>query len=499
MAEGGALRELMVMLGFAVDQSGVRNVERAVDGIKGKLEKLSEIAEGVLAAFAVEKIGEFLVSTAENAERTALAAEKLGMGVEQFQKLGYAANQVGISAEQAAHGFTFLQRAMAGSADGSKEQAAAFEQLGIHVKDADGKTRDTNEVFGEVADKFHAMTDPAKKAQLSFKLFGRAGAELIPLLNKGGEAIRQFGEDAEALGAVQDESFFETAERFMSVFKAIKAAIRGLLNTAAKPLLDVFGKVMEHLVGWYKQNQRLLTQGVSAWFQALADVLGVVAQFLEPVVALIGFIIGGFAQLNPWVVALTVAGVALVLAWSPLLVLFGLIGLIIEDVYGYFTGKESLTGDLVKSLKDLWATLGLSLPKNGFIGFLIDLMSTGLPLLKSTIEDILLLFGALLSKPSELPSVFKHILGDIGEQGSNWITGVGGVLKQAPSQIFGGGAGAESATSNSSTVAPTTNITVHAQTNASPADIAGAVSSAMDEHHDKNMRAAYSALTPAAQ
>ena len=496
MAEsGGVLRELVVLLGFEVNEQSLQKADGVISNLKESLKGLAQFAEVALVGLGIEKVAEWLHQTAESAEQTALAAEKLGMSTEQYQKLGYAAEQVGLSVEGVAHSFSFLQRAMAGAADGSKEQAGAFAQLGIHVKDAEGKTRDTNEVFQEVADKFKDIADPAKKAQLAMKIFGRAGVELIPLLNKGGEAIRQFGEDAESLGAINNEAFFESSENFLQTWKQIKVAFTAVSRAAAGPLLAALGHIMGGLVGWWKANQKIITSGVDKWFKAFGDVLEIVAQFLDPIFALLGMVATGLSQLNPFVVMLTAAGIALLLAWSPALVLFGLLGLILEDIYTYFKGGDSLTGDLVKSLKDLWNQLGLSLPKDGFLGYLANVV---LPAIKNGLEDISVIIGALLSNPLELPSVIKRI------------------ATTSHDEMFGNGASADTAANpwklkadnvgngdrllsdQALSVSPVNNITINAQTGATASDIAGHVTQALDDHHDKKMRETYNALVPAA-
>ena len=61
----------------------------------------------------------------------------------------------------------------------------AFRALGISLKDNGGNVKTSGDLFLDIAQKFSKMEDGAAKTALAIRLFGRAGAELIPLLNQG--------------------------------------------------------------------------------------------------------------------------------------------------------------------------------------------------------------------------------------------------------------------------------------------------------------------------
>jgi hypothetical protein len=85
-----------------------------------------------------------------------------------------------------------------------KAASEAFQKLGVTIKNQDGTLRGSDAVLLDIANKFKTMTNPVEKTALAMKLFGRSGAELVPLLSKGGDAIEElkvkmttaFAEDA---------------------------------------------------------------------------------------------------------------------------------------------------------------------------------------------------------------------------------------------------------------------------------------------------------------
>src|SRR5690606_39491274 len=55
--------------------------------------------------------------------------------------------------------------------------------LGVSVKDASGNVKDQETIFNESVVALQNMEDGTEKAKLANDLFGRSGAEMMPLLN----------------------------------------------------------------------------------------------------------------------------------------------------------------------------------------------------------------------------------------------------------------------------------------------------------------------------
>lgn len=117
-------------------------------------------------------------------------SQATGITVESLGGLGFAAGQNGGSLEGVASAAGKLNKTLAEAAAGSKEALEPFKLLGISIKDAAGQTKNADVVFAEVADRFKTFNDGPEKSALALKLFGKAGAEQIALLNEGGDALR---------------------------------------------------------------------------------------------------------------------------------------------------------------------------------------------------------------------------------------------------------------------------------------------------------------------
>jgi hypothetical protein len=159
-------------------------VGRGIDGIKSGYLGLAGAATTAFAAIGAVSIINQLDELGDLEKKTGIAAQKLG-------GIGFAAQQAGGDMKTAAGGFAKLNKTLAEAAAGNKDAAEPFRLLGVEVTDAAGKTRAADEVFVELANRFEEMEDGPEKAALAIRIFGKQGAELIPLLNEGGKKLQE--------------------------------------------------------------------------------------------------------------------------------------------------------------------------------------------------------------------------------------------------------------------------------------------------------------------
>jgi len=120
-----------------------------------------------------------------------------------------------------------LAKSAVAAAKGHKEQAEAFDALGISVRDTAGNIKTVEQLALEIADKFSTMRDGAEKTALSIAIFGKAGANLIPVLNRGSEGIAELTKKAEEMGLKLSGEAAEGLAEIAEKTKLFKAAIEG--------------------------------------------------------------------------------------------------------------------------------------------------------------------------------------------------------------------------------------------------------------------------------
>ncbi len=164
-------------------------------------------------------------------------AEKSGIAVEKLSALRYAGEVTGTPLEALATGIRKLGQNMAAAAGGAKEQAAAFDAVGISITRADGSLRAQDEVLGELATRFAGYEDGAAKSALAMELFGKQGEALIPLLNQGASGIDNLRQEGEKLGAVFGSTLAKQAADFNDNLTRLRLSGEGARMTFAGELL----------------------------------------------------------------------------------------------------------------------------------------------------------------------------------------------------------------------------------------------------------------------
>jgi hypothetical protein len=152
----------------------------------------------------------------DKADELGKAAQRMGIPVEQLSTLASAAGKSGIGIEQLSTSVSKLSKNMSALAGGklTGDAEAAFEALHVSVTKAGGGLKGTSDIIVELAGKFAGFEDGAAKSALAIAIFGKSGAEMIPLLNKGSEGLRSMMEEAQRLGLVIDEKTAKSAEAF---------------------------------------------------------------------------------------------------------------------------------------------------------------------------------------------------------------------------------------------------------------------------------------------
>lgn len=176
-------------------------------------------------------------------------AQKVGLSVEALSRLEYAARLSDVSLETLSTSLTRLSNNLGQVAQGSKGPAAsALAALGIAATDATGKLRASDEVLADIAERFVRMEDGTTKTALAVQLFGRSGAELIPLLNSGRDGLKEMADEADRLGITLDTQATKNAEIFNDNITRVNAAVEGVVNTITTAALPVLTYLSEKFV-----------------------------------------------------------------------------------------------------------------------------------------------------------------------------------------------------------------------------------------------------------
>ncbi|MCA9775053.1 MAG: phage tail tape measure protein [Myxococcales bacterium] len=369
---------------------------------------------------------------AKTGDDAAKMARRTGLAVESVTALGFAARQSGADASQLESGFKRMARSTDDLRRGLSTAVDAYGALGISIKDLDGLSPE--ESFLLIADRLSQVADASQKSALAQQIFGRAGAQLIPLLDQGAAGIRGLMQEARDLGIVMSSEDAAAAENLTDAIGRVKSTFVALAQTigaSIAPALTAAANTIARIVGiirrWIDQNRAIVATiaavgaGVAAAGAAIVGV-GLAANVAAFAIAGLGTVIGIVgavlaAVLSP-IGLVTAAVIALGVGTA---VYTGVAGKAVEALKHAFAALKVEVGDTVSAIAS--ALVGGDLETAGeLIG---ELLAVGFEAGKAKVLDILTDLGSesakkvvelgtqLRTRWTDITYAIRDILGDL--------------------------------------------------------------------------------------
>lgn len=205
-------------------------------------ESITLMRDAFLLDRAYEAISGMIEKTVDLGMELGHLSKQTGISVQDLSVLRFASQETGVEFDTLTKGFKKLASGIFDWEHGTKSAGYAFADLGISLKDVQAKGQDMYAILAMVADKFKDMPDGPEKSAIATKLFGRAGVELIPILDQGSAAISEYRTKAEELGVELNSSMVEKMEEVHRKSAEMKAAFQGL----ALELTSVFAPALQN-------------------------------------------------------------------------------------------------------------------------------------------------------------------------------------------------------------------------------------------------------------
>ncbi|WP_263377695.1 phage tail tape measure C-terminal domain-containing protein [Granulicella paludicola] len=176
-------------------------------------------------------------------------AEITGTSTEMFSKLAFAAKQSGVPLDTVRTSLERLSKTAYSAQNGQKEAIAAYDALGISVKDLQGPLKDSGSLLLAVSKSLDKFGEGTAKAGLEQKLLGRSGAELAPLLKQIATGFDTASEQATLFGVVIGDKTAAQAKRLHESMTALESVALGfslrLLDGVSPALEDATNKILK--------------------------------------------------------------------------------------------------------------------------------------------------------------------------------------------------------------------------------------------------------------
>jgi len=255
--------------------------ESSAAGIGGAFSKAGGMVAAGMAVAGVAAIG-FAIKSADTFKNVGMETLKLqrytGGTAESMSKLRFAAQQSGVDTDKLAKSLGFLSKNVASG-------KVNFDQYGIATLDAHGKTLPLNDILMNVAAKFEHMPNGVDKTAEAIKIFGKAGADMIPMLNKGKDGLMALESQAQKYGLVLTAQNIVAVKAATAAHREQTAAMQGLQVQIGANVLPVMTRLTkaftEGLISVMPTVTGIMNATVIPAFSAFATVISTGAQFVE--------------------------------------------------------------------------------------------------------------------------------------------------------------------------------------------------------------------------
>mgnify|MGYP003663871251 FL=1 len=176
-----------------------------------------------------------------NIDRLGKVSKTTGFAAETLQKFQFAAEQSGITADNAALALRRFARRLGEAQKNTGELLPALKKLGIETRDSAGNLKSAEQVLFEFADGIGKTENASEALALAFKAFDSEGAELVNVLRDGSAGLNEFFNEADRLGFVLSTSAIQGVEDFNDSFGKLKMTVTGLsrqFTSALAPVLE---------------------------------------------------------------------------------------------------------------------------------------------------------------------------------------------------------------------------------------------------------------------
>ena len=260
------------------DQKAIETLKNTEKQGETTASKLGDIAKkGVMVgtavaagvATAVGALVGMVTKTSETADRIDKLSAKTGLSKQAFQEWDYVLGQNGIEIEKMQTGMKTLTANMDAAASGNENMAGTFDALGVSVTNADGTLRNQEETMNDVILKLADMPNGTEKARLATELFGKAGVELMPMLNNGAEGIEQLKERSHELGLVMSDEAVNAGVVFGDTLDDVKDSLGMVVTKVGSEVMPIVQKMLD----WVLANMPTIQSVASKVFEVIGQVV----------------------------------------------------------------------------------------------------------------------------------------------------------------------------------------------------------------------------------
>jgi len=390
------------------------NDSALVKGLKSAQEKLKKFGMGLsaigggMSALSGAILGPMAASVhvfSESGDELSKLSDRTGVSVEALSELRHAAGQSDVSVGDLQNGLLKMSKTLGEAATGSDSAIEALASLGLRIEDLQSLSPDLQ--FEALAQAIGGVSDPALKTKAVMDIFGKSGANLLPLMTQGAAGVKALRQEARDLGlqvsgadAAAATLYGDTLANLWSVIKDVSFEIGAALAPALTALIQTVTPIVVGIAQWIGQNRELVvwiagvaaavgaagaalvsfgvaSLALSAAIGGLISLGGVLAAVFAAIVSPVGLVIAAVVALGAAIATQTEWGVSMV-GWlgEQFSALLGTVTRTIGNIVGLLqAGQLGAAMELAWTAIDAAWQTGISGLKNLWTDFTTSLLN----------------------------------------------------------------------------------------------------------------------------
>jgi hypothetical protein len=241
----------------------------------------------------------FTKSTVDAGDKLDEMSKRVGLSVDAFAQLQFAAAQADVDTEAFASAMDQFNKRLGEAKAGGGPLLSFLKKvspaLAMQVRGA----KSTEEALGLMTSAFEKVEDPGKRAALAAAVFGKSGLQMGQFLGQGNKAIDEQRKKYFALAGSQAK-FAEESGELDNTMRETEIAFEGATRALAVEFFPVFKELATSLRDFLSANRAGLQKwaretgaAISAWVQGgglqrLTNTLGDIASTVGTVVTALG-------------------------------------------------------------------------------------------------------------------------------------------------------------------------------------------------------------------
>lgn len=260
------------------------SMKTTMNGMAGLNASSLAIVGGFTAmATAIVKAEKALISMTKEAASSAddilTLSSVTGMTTDSVQELNYMADLTDVSLDRIKDSLKETTNKMQEAATGTGAAYEAYQKLGVEITNADGSMRSAQDVFYDTIDALGDMKNQAERDALAMDLMSESAQELNPIIELGGDKLREYAQEAHDMGYVLDNDALKSLQAVDDAYSRLQNTQEGVKNQ----LSAEFAPYLEEFYGEATKGIKNLGDAVKN--SGIVDAAGMLLQNITEIIA----------------------------------------------------------------------------------------------------------------------------------------------------------------------------------------------------------------------